>query len=59
MNRGFCSSTKAELMGVLKGLIVAWEGGHKKVEVGLDSEIVVRMLIGDSYINSQYCHIVR
>lgn len=35
LNCGIFSSTKAKLLAILKGLLVAWEGEHKKVEVCL------------------------
>lgn len=31
MNCGICSCTKAELLAVMRGLLVAWNGGHRKV----------------------------
>ena len=58
-NCGVCSSTKAELLGVLRGLCVAWNGGHHQVVVSVDSEIVVNLLGGDPPTNSPYIHIIR
>lgn len=40
---GDCSCTKAELKGVLHGLAFAWNGGHRKVQLTVDSE-------GGSYV---------
>ena len=58
-NCGECSCTRAELMAVLRGLNVAWNGGHRKIVLSVDSEVVVRMLEGDPPTNSPYIHIIR
>lgn len=58
-NCGECSSTRAELLAVMRGLIVAWNGGHRRVVVSVDSEVVVRLLEGDPPTNSPYIHIIR
>ena len=47
VNCGVCSCTRAELLAVLRGLSVAWNGGHRKVQVEVDSEVVVSLLTGD------------
>ena len=31
LNCGVISCTKAELLGVMRGLAIAWNGGHRKV----------------------------
>ena len=59
MNCGECSCTRAELLAVMRGLIVAWNGGHKTVIVSVDSEVVVHLLEGDPPTNSPYIHIIR
>lgn len=48
INCGSCTCTKAELMAVMKGLLVAWDGGHEKVTVEVDSEVAVRLLEGEA-----------
>lgn len=47
-NCGVCSCTKAELWAVLRGLAIAWNGGHKRVQLTVDSEVVVRLLVEDA-----------
>ena len=59
MNCGSCSCTRAELLAVLRGLMVAWGGGHRKVQVEVDSEVVVRLLEGDPPSSSPYIHLIR
>ena len=59
INCGISSCTRAELMAVLRGLMVAWEGGHRKVHVELDSEVVVRMLVDDPPANSPFIQLIR
>lgn len=39
LNCGTC--TRAELLGVMIGLLIAQNGGHKHVEVQVDYEVVV------------------
>ena len=46
-------------MAVLKGLVVAWEGGHRKVHVELDSEVVVRMLTDEPPSKSPFINLIR
>lgn len=43
-NIGICITEEAELWDVWKGLQITWQLGHKKVMVGVDSEIVVKWL---------------
>lgn len=38
---------------------MAWNGGHRRVVVSVDSEVVVKLLEGDPPANSPYIHIVR
>ena len=56
---GRCTCTRAELTAVLKGLQVAWQEGYKKVQVDVDSEVVVRTLAGAIPDHSPFIHIVR
>lgn len=58
-NCGFTSATKAELLAVLKGLAVAWNGRYKRVIVEVDSMVVIRSLLGDNNTSSPYFHIIR
>ena len=59
INCGVCSCTRAELLAVLRGLSVAWNGGHRKLHVEVDSEVVVRLLTGDPPSSSPFIHIIR
>ncbi|KAG7555110.1 Reverse transcriptase domain [Arabidopsis suecica] len=44
LNIGICSAPMAELWGVYYGLYIAWEKGITRVELEVDSEIVVGFL---------------
>lgn len=44
MNIGFCSGQLAELWRVYYGLYLAWDRGIKKLELEVDSEMVVKFL---------------
>lgn len=44
MNCGVCTCTKAELLAVQRGMSLAWNSGHRRVQVMVDSEVVVRLL---------------
>ena len=59
LNCGSCSCTKAELMAVLRGLQIAWEGNHKHVLVLVDSEVVAKILLSDAPASSPYIHIIK
>ena len=41
-NFGWCTSVKAKILAILKGLRIAWDTGYRKVEVNMDSQIAVR-----------------
>ena len=41
-NFGWCTSVKAEILALLKGLHIAWDIGYRKVEVNMDSQRAVR-----------------
>lgn len=56
---GVCSCMKAELLGVMHGLLIAWNGGHRRVILTVDSVVVVRLLEGKTPSSSPYIHIVR
>ena len=43
-NIGSCGPLKAELWGLLKGLMLAWLMGCKKVILKVDYEVVVRWM---------------
>lgn len=52
LNIGRCTAPLAELWGVYYGLLAAWEKGFRRVEVEVDSEMVVEFLttgIGDTH----------
>ncbi|CAN1784065.1 Putative ribonuclease H protein At1g65750 [Linum perenne] len=44
LNFGICSITRAELRGLLFGLQLAWERGHRRVTAQLDSAVAVDLL---------------
>ncbi|KAL9293337.1 putative ribonuclease H domain, reverse transcriptase zinc-binding domain-containing protein [Arabidopsis thaliana] len=44
LNIGICSAPMAELWGVYYGLAIAWERGFRRVELRVDSELVVGFL---------------
>ncbi|CAI0382345.1 unnamed protein product [Linum tenue] len=44
MNLGICSITRAELIGAVEGLQLAWELGYRRVNVQLDSRCAVEIL---------------
>ncbi|CAN1132850.1 Putative ribonuclease H protein At1g65750, partial [Linum perenne] len=44
VNLGKCSITRAELRGTIIGLDLAWEAGHRKVAVQVDSRVVIDLL---------------
>lgn len=57
--RGSCSCTKAKLWVVLRGLAIAWNGGHRMVQLTVDSEIVFRLLVEECPPSSPYIHLIR
>ncbi|KAG7537137.1 Zinc finger CCHC-type superfamily [Arabidopsis suecica] len=44
LNIGICTAPLAELWGAYCGLVIAWEKGFRRVELELDSELVVGFL---------------
>lgn len=48
-NLGSCSPLLAELWGVLLGLHLAWESGHRSLILETDSQMVVQ-LVSDIYL---------
>lgn len=56
---GNCSCTRVELLGVLRGLAVAWDAGHKRVQLSVDSKVVGQLLVDTAIPNSPFFHIVR
>ncbi|KAG7556791.1 Ribonuclease H domain [Arabidopsis suecica] len=62
LNIGICSAPLAELWGVYYGLVIAWERGFRRVELEVDSELVVGFLqagISDTHLLSflvRLCH---
>ena len=51
---GVYSSVRAELLSVLRGLLLAKEKGYKKLIVHVDSTNVIRMLIGTMACNAKF-----
>ncbi|CAN1810414.1 Putative ribonuclease H protein At1g65750 [Linum perenne] len=45
MNLGRCSITRAEICGALEGVRRAWEAGHRKLEIQMDSKVAVGILL--------------
>ena len=43
-NLGWCKAVKAEMMALLKCLRLAWEDGHSKIEIQLDSQVTVQKI---------------
>lgn len=58
-NCGYCSSTRAELLAVVRGLVVAWNGGHRRIQLTVDSEVVVRALVDEVSPTSPFYHIIK
>ncbi|CAI0423001.1 unnamed protein product [Linum tenue] len=44
LNLGACTITQAELRGAVEGLQVAWDRGHRRVRVQLDSQCAVQLI---------------
>ncbi|CAI0618129.1 unnamed protein product [Linum tenue] len=44
LNLGICSITLAELRGVVEGLQLAWDNGHRSVHMELDSRCAIQLL---------------
>ncbi|CAN1179328.1 Putative ribonuclease H protein At1g65750, partial [Linum perenne] len=40
-NLGICSITRAELRGALIGLMIAWEAGHRRIKLQMDSTAAI------------------
>lgn len=56
---GVCSSVQAKLLGVLCGLAIAWNTGNKRVQLNVDSEVVVQLLTNTNVPNSPMFHTIR
>ncbi|CAI0548092.1 unnamed protein product, partial [Linum tenue] len=54
INLGTCSITQAELRGVVEGLQVAWDAGHRRVLVQLDFQCAVQLLQGETSDDHPY-----
>lgn len=59
INYGIYSINETKLLGVLKGMLIAFNGSHKTVQVVVDSGVVVRSLLDGIPINPPYIHIIR
>ncbi|CAI0435346.1 unnamed protein product [Linum tenue] len=58
-NLGVCTITRAELVGAIHGLKMAWDQGHKKVQLLLDSITAIRILSAGEKQNQRYYNITR
>lgn len=58
VNCGICSCTKEKLLAVLRGLAIAWNAGHIRVQLTVDSEVVAHTLIERANTSSPYYYIV-
>lgn len=56
---GSCSCTRAELLGVMRGLAVAWNAGHRRVQLSVDSMVVVQLRMDTTIPNSPFFHIIK
>ncbi|CAN1185483.1 Putative ribonuclease H protein At1g65750, partial [Linum perenne] len=45
VNLGRCSITRAEICGALEGVRRAWDAGYRKIEVQMDSKMVMSILL--------------
>lgn len=54
-----CSSTQAELWGVVRGLAVAWNAGYRQVQLNVDLLIVVQLVLDTAIPNSPYFHTIQ
>ncbi|CAI0419974.1 unnamed protein product [Linum tenue] len=58
MNLGRCTITRAEIWGALRGLQMAWDSGHRRVELQLDSITAISLLSPGSPTNHQHANLV-
>ena len=58
-NLNWCSSMKAELLALLKGLRLAWEGQFSRLEVNMDSQAVVNLIQGPCMNNQAFHFIIK
>ncbi|CAI0451814.1 unnamed protein product [Linum tenue] len=58
MNLGRCTITRAEIWGALRGLQMAWDSGHRRVELQLDSTTAISLLSPGSPTNHQHANLV-
>ncbi|CAI0550119.1 unnamed protein product [Linum tenue] len=58
-NLGSCTITRAELIGAFHGLKLAWDQGHKKVKLQLDSSTAIRMITIGEEQQQRYYTIIR
>ncbi|CAN1836419.1 Putative ribonuclease H protein At1g65750 [Linum perenne] len=54
MNLRFCSITRAELRGAVRGLQLAWEAGFKKVILRMDSQAAISILTNEDTVEHQH-----
>ncbi|CAI0544920.1 unnamed protein product [Linum tenue] len=58
-NLGSCSITRAEIIGALTGLQLAWDQGHRKVLLRLDSTTALAILTGKDQESRRYHNLTR
>ncbi|CAN1173372.1 Putative ribonuclease H protein At1g65750 [Linum perenne] len=55
VNLGICSITRAEIRAAIEGIRRAWQAGHRKLEVQLDSSAAVAILLNqETSLSHQY-----
>ncbi|CAN1762608.1 Putative ribonuclease H protein At1g65750, partial [Linum perenne] len=54
MNLGSCSITRAEMRGAIEGLRRAWEAGHRKVILRMDSTAAISLLSREEEFTHQH-----
>jgi len=54
-NLRWCSSVKAELLALQKGLRLAWHTGARKLEVEMDSQVAINLIQEPYKANQAHC----
>ncbi|CAN1165594.1 hypothetical protein LINPERPRIM_LOCUS33817 [Linum perenne] len=54
MNLGYCSITRAEMRGALRGLELVWDAGYRKLIVRLDSMAAFKLLTNSGESDHQH-----
>ncbi|CAI0389272.1 unnamed protein product [Linum tenue] len=58
MNLGRCTITRVEIWGAIRGLHMAWDTGHRRVELQLDSTTAVQLLSPEAPTTHQHASLV-